>query len=312
VFGLVTAPLLVIAAGMEFETDPRAYQDESLPSLKLYEHLAAQMKLTVQPVFLAVPDIRAERRVLQKVRAFVGKDRPFNQIDSLATRFERLSAQPQLERFIGRDGRLYIMLFPSVNPYEAEALKSLVQAVDHVLEACGPDITAYSGGPVLYHHMMELNRQDLKRTGLAAVIIVIVVLGLLVRRPRHFVCALVPLVGGMIWMVAIIRLAGYKFNLANTVAMPLVVGLGIDYGVHVVHRLRTGSVEAAVATTGRAILASALTTAIAFLSLCFAGTSSLVGMGLAAGVGILSCLVWSLVFLPALAGKRRSSEISSP
>jgi len=299
-FLLLTVPLALAASRMRSETDPRGYQDPSLPSMRLYRELSDRLKMTFQPVLLATPSLAAERRVLECIRPLVGPDKPFAQVDSLETRLRRHAPNPPVHRFVGRDRRLCMMLYPRLDPYEGNNLADLMLAVRTILRRCGADVVACSGGPVIYSRMLSLTRRDLWRTACAAALAVVVTLGLILRRPRDFLPALVPLGGGFIWMLGIMQMAGCRFTLANSVAMPLIIGLGIDYGVHIVHRLRSRSVASAVATTGVAILSSSMTTAAAFLALCTARNRAVVGIGIAGGTGILACLLWSLVFLPAL------------
>jgi len=311
-FAAVTVPLLLAAGRMRSETDPAGYQDPALPSMRLYADLAKEMKLTFQPVLLATPSLQAERLALEQIRPFVGEDRPFSHVDSLEVRLRRHQPNPPVKRFVGKDRRLCMMLYPRLNPYEGNNLADLIGVLDRMLERCGEHVVACSGGPIIYHRMLALGRADLRRTGGAAALAVFATLLVLLKRPARFVPALLPLVGGFIWMLGIMQIAGCKFTLANSVAMPLVLGLGIDYGVHIVHRLRGGSVSAAVGTAGRAILASATTTAAAFLALCSAGNRAVVGIGIAGGTGILACLLWSVVFLPALLAPGQGDRSEAP
>jgi hypothetical protein len=160
-----------------------------------------------------------------------------------------------------------------------------------------------SGPPIVFMKLLDMIAEDLVRVGVASGAMVMLVLIILIRRPRYFLSAAVPLAGGIVWMLGAMYLAGEKITAANVVAMPLVLGLGIDYGVHIVHRLRSASVEEAISTTGRAIVVASVTTVAAFGTLCLAHTSALVGMGVAAATGIAACLLWSLLFLPALVGR---------
>ena len=301
-FLLVTLFLFVAALRIRIQTDPRSYQDPSLPSQQLSKELSNKMKMTFDPILIATPSLQAERRVIHKIAPFIGNDRPFNHIESLSKQFERLVQTPQLKRFVGKDRRLCTVLYPREYPYEGDNLSKLTAATDAILERCGDDIAARSGGPILCQWLIVLMKQDLLSTGILAGLIVVVMLAFLIRRRGYFLVTVTPLAGGIIWMLGIIHLVGHDLTLGSASAMPLVIGLGIDYGVHIVHRLRSGSVESAVATTGRAILVSALTTSGAFFTLCAAGNRGLVGIGLTAGTGILACLIWSLLFLPALLG----------
>ena len=70
---------------------------------------------------------------------------------------------------------------------------------------------------------------------------------------------MVPLVMGTIWMLGAMRLCGLAFNFANLVAVPLIIGVGIDNGVHVIHRVRlegAAGMSVVLQHTGRAILST--------------------------------------------------------
>jgi len=333
VFAIVTAGLGAAALGIRISADPAAYENPNLSSRKVSAELAAETGVTDEPLLIATPDIKAERRVLAHLRDLIGPDKPFGRVDCLSEtllaasrlpeyrlfqqqvrdlldpdgpddalrqHWDRLRAFPQLRRYLGEDGRLCMILYPRVNPRTGGELAELIALTETIRRRSDGDVEKLSGHLVVFAHMLDLIRSDMVRTGGIAGIIVLLVLGALVRRPRFFLAAAVPLTGGVIWMLGIMRLAGQELTAASVIVMPLVVGLGIDYGVHIVHRLRTASVEVAVATTGRAIVVASLTTAGAFFALCLAENRALSHMGLAAATGILSCLVWSLVFLPAL------------
>ena len=329
-FALVTVPLLVLALRLRISVDPNAYANPNLPSHRLREELAEKMNLVLEPILIATEDLAAERRVLNRIRDLVGPGKPFSVVNCLSnaklralTRimglispgkplgllnwlslyFTPTGPDAQERRFIGKDGHLCMVLYPSFNPYEGKSLPKLVAAVDTIKERCKGDILRYSGPSIIVNEMFHLVKKDLRRTGLIAGGTVFVMLVLLMRRPRYFLSAMVPLAGGVTWMLGIMQLSGQQFTAANVMAMPLVLGLGVDYGVHIVHRLRSASVAEAVSTTGRAILVASATTAAAFFSLCLASNPAVAGMGLAGAIGILSCLVWSLVFLPALLGR---------
>lgn len=93
------------------------------------------------------------------------------------------------------------------------------------------------------------------------------------------------------------------FNVLTTVVVPLIIGLGVDAGIHVVHRLREDR-EAAVgesaAAVGRAILMTTATTSVSFATLLFADHPGLEGMALVMLLGLPLCLWGSVTLLPAL------------
>lgn len=139
--------------------------------------------------------------------------------------------------------------------------------------------------------------------GITAMIFGIVALLVLIdlRSLRGTVLALVPLVVGITWTVGAMGLLGVDFNPVNVIAVPLLVGIGIDDGVHLYHRIRHERVlETAVMHSGKAVTLTSLTTGIGFGSLMLSVHPGFFSLGLATTIGIASCLVVSVLLLPAL------------
>ena len=305
-FGVVTLLLLHQAWGLTFDMKPRSYRDNGIPSLAAFDGFQKEAHISLEPVLLATPDLKTERRVVERLRPLIGTsaDRDFGFIDGLSEQLDRPGANPNIKRFRGKDKRFVMMMLPSKDPYEGDNLPELVAATEKIVQENQPDIVGSSGMPLLWQRLMRVSRADMMLTTAVAGGSVLVVLALLMRRLRNVVAAVVPLAGGMIWMLGISHLAGYNFSLISAVAMPLVLGLGIGYGVYIVHRLRLETVEEAVVHVGRSIIVSAATTAAAFFSLCAAHNPAIAGMGLATGTGVTACLLWSLLFLPAWTAER--------
>jgi len=93
------------------------------------------------------------------------------------------------------------------------------------------------------------------------------------------------------------------FNFANIIALPLLLGIGIDSSLHMVHRSRKDKLvsEALIHTsTVRAIFYSALTSLVAFASLMFSSHQGTASMGILLAVGLTFTLICTLVILPVL------------
>ncbi len=110
-----------------------------------------------------------------------------------------------------------------------------------------------------------------------------------------------PLLGGGVMMFGVLVLLGVDLNPANLIVLPLVLGIGVDDGVHVVHdfraqqgRYRTSS------STMNAIVLTSLTSMIGFGSMMVAAHRGLYSVGLVLVIGVGSCLFVSLVTLPAV------------
>src|SRR5262249_10074328 len=118
---------------------------------------------------------------------------------------------------------------------------------------------------------------------------------------RDMILALVPKVMGVIWMMGGMRLLGLSWNFANLVAIPLVLGVGIDTGVHIIHRMRLEEREGMTMVlrhTGRAILIAGLTTMIGFGSLALANHRGIASLGTFLLLGLGSCVVRATIALP--------------
>ena len=146
-------------------------------------------------------------------------------------------------------------------------------------------------------------RRDLLVIAPLAILSVVLLLYLHFRRWRVVILALAPLSVGITWMLGLTSLLGWKINYINGVVIPMIVGIGIDDGIHIIHRYLEESrydIYGAVRYTGRAVAMTSLTTMVGFGSLVIAQYRVLSSMGWIIIVGIGSCLLTSLFLLPPL------------
>jgi hypothetical protein len=94
---------------------------------------------------------------------------------------------------------------------------------------------------------------------------------------------------------------GIPFNIISIMALPLIVGIGIDDGVHVYHRIRKeGALGPALLHSGKAVTLTSLTTGIGFGSLLLSVHRGFYALGFVTLTGVICCLVISILLLPAL------------
>jgi predicted RND superfamily exporter protein len=151
--------------------------------------------------------------------------------------------------------------------------------------------------------LFRMVRRDLLVIAPLAMFSVVLLLYLHFRRWRVVILALIPLSVGITWMLGLTSLLGWKINYINGVVIPMVVGIGIDDGIHIIHRYLEGSrhdIRGAVQYTGRAVAMTSLTTMVGFGSLVIAQYRVLSSMGWIIILGIGSCLLSSLLLLPPL------------
>ena len=121
------------------------------------------------------------------------------------------------------------------------------------------------------------------------------------RSVLHSVLALAPLVLAIVWTIGTFGMLGMNFNILSVVAMPLLVGIGIDNAIHLMHRFRHDrSISKALLHSGKPLILTSLTTAIGFGSLMLSVHPGIYGLGFATSVGMFFSLWLSLMLLPAM------------
>jgi predicted RND superfamily exporter protein len=142
---------------------------------------------------------------------------------------------------------------------------------------------------------------------------------LVVGRNRHGFVTLACGLGGTMLMLGLSALIGIKVNFLDFVALPITIGIGIEYAVNIATRERQegpGRGRAALATTGSAVAICSYTTIVGYGSLLLSQNLGIRSFGLAAMLGELTCLAVALFLAPALlwatapALARRQSEAS--
>ncbi len=166
-----------------------------------------------------------------------------------------------------------------------------------------------TGGPVLEADEMETYRSDLTlatTVGFAAVILLFMIS---FRRVLGPVCAGICLAMAIVFTLAFATLWPGHLNLISMVFLEILIGLGIDFGIHLISRYdeeRTygtapaPALEAALGLTGRASAAGAMTTVLAFMATLLTDFEGIREFGVIASVGILCCLATMLLVLPAM------------
>lgn len=200
------------------------------------------------------------------------------------------------QRYVTSTGRLVAYLHPAGNVFDEEHREEYLAALHRV----DPDATGF---PVVFDRMAGRITSGFYRAVAAGGLVVFCLLLLDLRRLADVLLAMVPLVVGVVWMLGAMRALGLAFNFANLVAVPLVIGVGIDNGVHVIHRVRLEGAEGmrvVVGHTGRAILIASLTTMIGFGSLSLASHRGLASLGMVLFLGVGACLATSILLLPNL------------
>ena len=128
-------------------------------------------------------------------------------------------------------------------------------------------------------------------------------LWLLWRRISDVLLVLTPLILSSLLTCATMVLLNLPFNFANVIVIPLLLGVGANSGIHLVHRSKhvaSSGEELLATTTARAVFFSALTTAVSFGTLAFSSHRGMASLGIVLSIGMILTIVCTLCVLPAL------------
>ncbi|MAT15104.1 MAG: hypothetical protein CMJ46_07515 [Planctomyces sp.] len=146
-----------------------------------------------------------------------------------------------------------------------------------------------------------LSSSPLFLVGAFTVMTVIFAFGLDPHNTWEAVLAMLPPVAGGLLMFGLMAIFDVDLNPANLIVLPLVLGIGVDDGVHVVHdfRMNPGRYQISASTLNAVVLTS-LTSMIGFGSMMVAAHRGLYSVGQVLTIGVGSCMFVSLITLPAL------------
>jgi len=203
-----------------------------------------------------------------------------------------------LNRFASHDGDSFL-----VTVYPKEGVWKNIEFLERFTHQMHKIEERVTGIPSIFYILIGIIAKDGR---IAAALTLMVVFMLLLwdfRNLKLTLMAMMPLVIGAIWMVGIMQLIGQQLTMLNVIVIPLILGIGIDDGVHILHRYRLegpGKIKTVFASTGKAVMLTSLTTMLAFGSLIFATYRGLGSMGSALFIGVGTCFLTSIVILPAL------------
>jgi predicted exporter len=213
------------------------------------------------------------------------------------------------DAFTEKDGRVGLLLVVHPGPaFEGWSHRGIRRAValvgrlrfDRPLR--GP---LYVAGPeVLFVDMMRAVERDAPRATIAAALLVVALLAAALGFGRHLAASLVSLAAGMGVMLGAMALFHVRLNFLSVVAIPITMGIGIDYPFNVIARLkaereRGGNPRRAMRQIGGAVALCSATTMIGYFVLLFSDTGAIRSFGLVAVLGELACLLAALLVAPA-------------
>lgn len=189
---------------------------------------------------------------------------------------------PLVERFVGRHGKHLLQIYCKGDFWNPEVMAQFVSDVRSV----DPEAT---GNPIqIYEACHQMNRAYLE-AAVYAFIAIVFALYLDFRNVRDVFLSTIPLFIGMVWLFGLMGWLDLPLNPANMITLPLILGIGIDNGVHIVHDFRRQGRSYRMPTdaTLTAVVVNSLTTMVGFGALMLSSHRGLESLGrvLTFGVG---------------------------
>ena len=200
-----------------------------------------------------------------------------------------------LDRYRSRDGALYLTaVYARSDLFDRVSDSPFLAFVRRL----APKTT---GMPVFMKVLIDDSARYGRSAMLIALAAIVVLISVDLRSPTLVLLGLAPLVLGSVLMLGIMGLAGVPLNIMSATMLPLIIGIGIDDGVHLLHRYRIEGPDfpAILGSVGKALFLTTFTTMIAFGSLAFAKMQAYVSVGVLLFVGMGSIYLVTVTFIPA-------------
>jgi len=204
-----------------------------------------------------------------------------------------------VSHWLSPNGFYKILITPEFDQNKLENLQQFVSEVQSVDPAAtGLPVADQASGVAVVKAFIEAF------TG--ALVAIFVLLLFILRSLKNTLLVIGPLLLAALLTGAANVLLNNPFNFANIIALPLLMGMGVDSGIHILHRLQSGisnSKNILQSSSARGVFFSSLTTLCSFSSLAFTPHLGTASMGVLLAIGISFTLLCTLFVLPAFYGK---------
>ena len=198
------------------------------------------------------------------------------------------------QRYLSNHGKVLIEVVPSVDVWERKPNEEFVAQVQKI----APGVT---GTPVMNLEYIDLLMKSYIQASFYAAGVILILIFLLFRNVKDLILTLLPLGLGILWLFGALGLFHIELDPANIVTLPMILGIGVAYGVYVMDRYREeGGIRIFASSTGKAVVLSALTTLFGFGSMLVGQYRGLVSLGLVMSLGVIFTLISALLVLPQI------------
>jgi hopanoid biosynthesis associated RND transporter like protein HpnN len=198
------------------------------------------------------------------------------------------------DRFVGVTGKILLQVYPKKDVWERKNQEEFIGQ----LRTIDPNVT---GTPVQLYEYTYLLKVSYEQAALFSLGAIVLLVFFHFRTVSSVILSLLPVAIGTIWLLGMMGLFDIMFNPANIMTLPLVIGIGVTNGIHILNRFAEEQHPSILArSTGKAVFVSGLTAIAGFGSLILARHQGIRSLGYVMAAGITTCMIAALTFLPAL------------
>jgi hypothetical protein len=205
------------------------------------------------------------------------------------------------DRFVGVTGQFLLQVYPKKDVWQHENQKEFVETLRRELDPQDSNHPNITGTPVQLLEYTTLLKDSYITAAWYSLAAIAVMVFFHFRSLAAVILSLIPVALGTLWLVGLMGWNRVPFNPANIMTLPLVIGIGVTNGIHILNRYAEERTPGILArSTGKAVLVSGLTAIAGFGSLILAQHRGIHSLGYIMAVGIAMCMIAALTFLPAL------------
>ena len=276
-------------------------------SEKLLAILNKKPNLSKQQMFLAdALKSLLEPRAQSSAQSFIGLNQAL--MGDYPERIKRLSQSLEAEIFEfddlpenvkaqsqSKDGRIKLTIYPKGDMTDPQALKEFVKVMTSQNELIG-------GRPLVEYAVGEITINAFITSLLLALIFISLILLTSLRSVKDMILVLLPIALAGVWTLAICVWLDIAFNFVNVLLLPLLLGLGVANGIHILSRSnqKQNIREVMSSSTPVAVFLSNSTTLASFGSVSIASHKGLQSMGITLTIAMILMMICALIVLPAI------------
>ncbi|MFV2058280.1 MAG: MMPL family transporter, partial [Thiohalomonadales bacterium] len=285
--GTTLSELQQALTGINATKQPVLYQQLSLLIARLKE----------------LPQDRSERVLRQLDTAIMGNFSASLQILRQNLNVEKITLEslPRLQRrqwLSPLTERYLLLIYPATAISDEKDLRKFVGQVQEI----APRVT---DTPAISLAAGDVAVSAFKQALLTALVLISLLLWIIYKDLKKTILILTPLLLAALFTVALSAVLGIPFNFSNLIAIPLLLGIGVDNGIHMISRDHINNKQQHIlhTSTTRAVILSAFTTIVSFGNLGFSSHPGTASMGQLLTLGVSITLLCTLFVLPLLLTK---------